>query len=62
MDIVFEPWMGWAFAGILVLLILSAFFSGSETALTATSKARMLALEKDRNAAATRVGLLIEDR
>ena len=26
MDIVFEPWMGWAFAGILVLLILSAFF------------------------------------
>jgi len=62
MDIVFEPWMGWAFASILVLLLLSAFFSGSETALTATSKARMLALEKDRNAGATRVGLLIEDR
>ncbi|MGP1275698.1 MAG: HlyC/CorC family transporter [Caulobacterales bacterium] len=62
MEIVFEPWMGWAFAAILVLLFLSGFFSGSETALTATSKARMLALEKERNAAAARVGVLIEDR
>lgn len=62
MEMVFEPWMGWAFGAIVLLLLLSAFFSGSETALTATSKARMLALEKDRNDAAARVGRLIEDR
>ena len=35
------------FAGaILALLVLSAFFSGSETALTATSRARMHELER----------------
>ncbi len=62
MSFVYEAWMTWAFAGIVVLLLLSAFFSGSETALTATSKARMLALEKERNRAAARVGVLIEDR
>ena len=33
-------------AGILVLLVLSAFFSGSETAVTAASKPRMHQLEK----------------
>ena len=32
---------------VLFLLFLSGFFSGSETALTAASKARMLTLEKD---------------
>lgn len=32
---------------ILVLLSISAFFSGSETAMTAASRARMRALEKD---------------
>lgn len=62
MSFVYEAWMSWAFAGIVILLLLSAFFSGSETALTATSKARMLALEKDKNRAAARVSLLIEDR
>lgn len=62
MDLIFEPWMGWAFGLIFVLLLLSAFFSGSETALTATSKARMMALEKEKNIAAARVALLIEDR
>ena len=31
---------------ILVCLLLSAFFSGSETALTASSRAGMLRLEK----------------
>jgi len=34
---------------IFVLLLLSAFFSGSETALTAASRARMHALEKEGN-------------
>ena len=33
-------------AAIPVLIILSAFFSGSETALTAASRARMLQMEK----------------
>jgi len=42
-------------AAILILLILSAFFSGSETALTAASRPLMHQLEKDGNA---RAGLI----
>jgi Mg2+/Co2+ transporter CorB len=57
-----EPWMGWAALAILGLLAFSGFFSGSETALTATSKARMLSLEKDKDARAKRVNILIADR
>ncbi|MEE2566256.1 HlyC/CorC family transporter [Hyphobacterium marinum] len=49
-------------AGIFILLLLSGFFSGSETALTAVSRARMLQLEKDDNDAARRVNKLTEDR
>ncbi|TGY90242.1 HlyC/CorC family transporter [Marinicauda algicola] len=62
MSVEYEMWMGWAALGILVLLCLSAFFSGSETALTATSKARMLSLDRDRNRQAGRVLHLIEDK
>lgn len=58
----FEPWMGWTALSILGLLAFSGFFSGSETALTATSKARMLSLEKEKNLRARRVNRLIEDR
>ncbi len=47
---------------IFLLLLMSAFFSGSETALTATSKARMHRLEGDGNLSARRVNLLIKDR
>jgi magnesium and cobalt exporter, CNNM family len=47
---------------VIVLLILSAFFSGSETALTATSRARMHQLEKDGVKGAKRVNQLIADR
>ncbi len=47
---------------IIVLVALSAFFSGSETALTAASKARMLQLEKSGDRRATIVGRLIADR
>ena len=47
---------------IVVLLFMSAFFSGSETALTAVSKARMHKLESDGNARAGRVNSLIQDR
>ncbi|MEM8935637.1 MAG: HlyC/CorC family transporter [Pseudomonadota bacterium] len=49
-------------AVILFLLLFSAFFSGSETALTATSKARMHKLESDGDLRARRVNLLITDR
>lgn len=50
----------WTVLGIIFLLILSAFFSGAETALTAASRARMhhLAEEGDRRAAV--VNRLIE--
>lgn len=58
----FEPWMVWTGLSILCLLAFSGFFSGSETALTATSKARMLALEKEKDHRARRVNILIEDR
>lgn len=56
-----EPWMGWTALSILALLGLSGFFSGSETALTATSKARMLSLE-DKDVRARRVNRLIDNR
>ncbi|MFM1815919.1 MAG: hypothetical protein RLZ98_2614 [Pseudomonadota bacterium] len=44
---------------ILILLVVSAFFSGSETALTAASRARMHALEADGNQRARRVNELL---
>lgn len=49
-------WELWITGGaILVLLLLSAFFSGSETALTAASRARMHSLETQGDVAATKV-------
>ena len=45
---------------VFFLLLLSAFFSGSETALTAVSKARMHALEQEGNDRARQVGGLLE--
>ena len=47
---------------ILLLLVLSAFFSGSETALTATSKAHMLQLAKEGESRAIVVSDLINNR
>lgn len=47
---------------IVLLLACSAFFSGSETALTATSRARMKSLENGGNLAARAVNKLTEDR
>jgi len=46
-------------AAIAVLLFLSAFFSGSETALTAASRARMHALEQEGNSKAALVNRLL---
>lgn len=47
---------------VLVLISMSAFFSGSETALTAASRARMHQFEKDGDKRATLVNELISDR
>ncbi|MFN7055104.1 HlyC/CorC family transporter [Hyphomonas sp.] len=49
-------------AAIFCLLMISAFFSGSETALTAASRARMHALEKEGNRRAQTVNKLIANR
>ncbi len=47
---------------VVVLVAASAFFSGSETALTAASRARILQLERSGDRRATIVGRLIADR
>ncbi|MBZ0162811.1 MAG: HlyC/CorC family transporter [Notoacmeibacter sp.] len=55
--------MFWIICGIiLVLVVLSAIFSGSETALTAASRARMHSLEGAGDARARKVNILIERR
>ncbi|OYR11942.1 HlyC/CorC family transporter [Brucella grignonensis] len=53
----------WVMCGIILLcIILSAFFSGSETALTAASRARMLGYEYNGDERATVVQHLIKKR
>ena len=47
---------------VFVLLLLSAFFAGSETALTASSRASMARLEKHGNRRAAIVNRLLEQR
>ena len=47
---------------ILICLLLSAFFAGSETALTASSRAGMLRLEKHGNSRAATVNRLLRAR
>lgn len=47
---------------IAILLVLSAFFSGSETALTAAARARIAHLEREGNRRARVVGRLIDAR
>src|SRR5262245_50299095 len=51
--------VGVILAAIVVLLILSAFFNGSETALTACSRARMHPLEQEKNSQAGLVNRLL---
>src|SRR6185312_5813412 len=51
-------WIG----AIFVLLVTSAFFAGSETALTAVSRGKMHQLEKDGSRAAANVNALVVDR
>ncbi len=55
-----EIWI--SIAAIFVLLVLSGFFSGSETALTAASRARMHQLEKSGDRRAAVVSRLIAAR
>jgi len=50
------------FVAILLLIVMSGFFSGSETALTAASRARMHQLEKNGDKRAGMVTNLIEHR
>eukprot|EP01037_Dinobryon_pediforme_P039576 gene39576-48257_t len=53
----------WVAIGIVaVCIVLSAFFSGSETALTAASRARMHGLEKNGDPGARAVNRLLGDR
>ncbi len=55
--------MLWTLVGsILLLLMMSGFFSGSETALTAASRARLHKLENDGDKRASIVSLLIRDK
>lgn len=58
--IIINPWL--ALAIIVVSLMLSAFFSAGETAMSATSKARMLALETAGDARAGIVNRMLEVR
>src|SRR5690606_38974354 len=48
--------------GLFILLALSFLFSGSETALTAVSRARIHALEREGNRRAIMVGKLREEK
>lgn len=52
----------WTAGLILLLLVISAFLSGSETALTATSKARMLRLQQEGQRRARWVIFLLEQK
>ncbi|HUU24164.1 MAG TPA: HlyC/CorC family transporter [Methyloceanibacter sp.] len=54
--------LGLTLGAIVGLLVVSAFFSGSETALTAASRARMHALEEDDNPRAKLVTRLLSSR
>jgi Mg2+/Co2+ transporter CorB len=49
-------------AAVAICLVVSAFFSASETALTASSRAAMMRLEKQGNRDATLVGRLLATR
>jgi Mg2+/Co2+ transporter CorB len=53
--------IGFTIAAIMILIIFSAFFSGSETALTAASRARMNRMAEERNKRAILVLHLTEN-
>ncbi len=55
----FDPFLITIVVALIILLTISAFFSGSETALTAASRARMHALESEGNERARQVNALL---
>ena len=55
-----QDWL--VLSAILICLLLSFFFSGSETALTAFSRARMLRMEKSGKRRAAIVNRLLRTR
>jgi Mg2+/Co2+ transporter CorB len=57
-----DPSLLISIVAIIILLVLSAFFSGSETALTAASRARLHHLENKGNRRAKTVGRLSEQK
>lgn len=59
-DVIINPWA--ALAIIVVSLMLSAFFSAGETAMSATSKARMLALETAGDSRARLINRMLDAR
>ena len=59
---IFSAGLLWTAGLIFLLLIISAFLSGSETALTATSKARILRLQQEGQRRARWVIFLLEQR
>ena len=52
----------WVVVVIIISLVLSAFFAAGETSLTATSRARMTALERQGNSAARLINRLLASR
>ncbi len=54
--------LAYAIGAIILLLVISAFFSAAETALTAVSRGRMHQLEKDGSRAAANVNRLVANR
>ena len=46
---------------LLILIILSAFFSSAETALSTVNRVRMRALEEEGNKRAARVNLILDN-
>ncbi|MEM9047900.1 MAG: HlyC/CorC family transporter [Pseudomonadota bacterium] len=57
----FDASLGWIALAIIALLVLSAFFSGSETALTAASRAKLHSLAEKGSAGAKAALRLTED-
>lgn len=51
-----------SFVAIFILLLLSAFFSGSETSLTAASRVRLTSMEREGNARASLVNRIREKK
>lgn len=56
-----DPSVLWLLGGVVLLLVCSAFFSGSETALMTSSKPKLHKMEKEGDSAAKRARKVTED-